>query len=215
MSSEYLEQYKPMVKFLAEVLGENCEVILHDLSDFENSIIAVENGQISGRKVGDSLTDLALNILKDQEKLDNDYLANYNTKTFDNRRLKSSTYFIKEDDQVKGMLCVNIDVSKYAAARDLLDSFIDSSFNSAKKKENDENFAEEFTSSIAELINSIIENHIGSSAVHPKRMTAAERKEITRKLDEKGVFLLKNSVSKVAEKLHTSEATIYRYLNNS
>lgn len=214
MSSEYLEQYKPMVKFLAEVLGGNCEVVLHDVSNFENSIIAIENGQISGRKVGDSLTDLALNVLKDQKRLDNDYFTNYNGRTFDNRRLKSSTYFIKNDDQVKGMLCVNIDVSKYVEARDLLDSFIGSS-SQLEKKEDSENFSEKFTSSIEELINSIIENHISNSAIHPKRMTAAERKEITKKLDNKGVFLLKNSVSKVAEKLYTSEATVYRYLNNS
>ncbi|MGM0602449.1 MAG: PAS domain-containing protein, partial [Bacillota bacterium] len=44
MSSEYLNNYKPLVKFLAEVLGENCEVVLHDLNNLENSIIAIENG---------------------------------------------------------------------------------------------------------------------------------------------------------------------------
>lgn len=31
MSSEYLNNYKPLVKFLAEVLGANCEIVLHDL----------------------------------------------------------------------------------------------------------------------------------------------------------------------------------------
>lgn len=213
MESGVLDKYKVLVEFLAEVLGDNCEVVLHDAEDFENSIIAIANGHVSGRKVGDSLTDLALNILKDQEKLENDYLTNYTGKTFGGKKLRSSTYFIKKNDEVRGMLCINIDVSKYVEARDLLDSFIGSNPN-LEEKDNCEDFSEQFTSSIEELIDSIIENSIGDSEVHPKRMTADEKKEITKRLEDKGVFLLKNSVSKVAGKLYTSEATIYRYLND-
>ena len=36
--------------------------------------------------------------------------------------------------------------------------------------------------------------------------------EIMEILDRKGVFLLKGSVSFVAKELHSSEASIYRYL---
>ncbi|MGM0500537.1 MAG: helix-turn-helix transcriptional regulator [Bacillota bacterium] len=213
MENRVLDRYKVIVEFLAEVLGENCEVVLHDVNDFENSIIAIENGHISGRKVNDSLTDLALNVLKDQEKLESDYLTNYTGKTYDGKELKSSTYFIKEQGEVKGMLCINIDVSKYIEARDLLNSFIGNDQN-IEEKNNNQEFSEKFTSSIEELIDSMIENSIGNSSIPPARMTADEKKEITNKLDDKGVFLLKNSVSKVAKKLHTSEATIYRYLND-
>ncbi|MFW5736589.1 MAG: helix-turn-helix transcriptional regulator, partial [Halanaerobium sp.] len=168
---------------------------------------------ISGRKVNDSLTDLALNVLKDQEKLESDYLTNYTGKTYDGKELKSSTFFIKEQGEVKGMLCINIDVSKYIEARDLLNSFIGNDQN-VEQKDNEQEFSEKFTSSIEELIDNMIENSIGNSSIPPARMTADEKKEITNKLDDKGVFLLKNSVSKVAKKLHTSEATIYRYLND-
>ncbi len=216
MERRALEKYKLLIEFLAEVLGDNCEIVLHDVEDFENSIIAIENGDISGRKVGDSLTDLALNVLKDQEKLENDYLTNYTGKTYNGKELRSSTYFIKnEKEKVIGMLCINIDVSKLVEARDILDSMIGKRNDIEKNNnEKDQSFSENFTSSIEELIDSIIENSIGNSSIPPKRMTAEEKKEITKKLDEKGVFLLKNSVSKVAKKLETSEATIYRYLNN-
>lgn len=213
MEISTLDKYKLLVEFLAEVLGENCEVVLHDVNDFENSIIAIENGHISGRKVGDSLTDLALNILNDQEKLKNDYLTNYTGKTYNGKELRSSTYFIKNEKEVIGMLCINIDVSKYIEARDLLNSFIGNNQNIEKQSDN-QDFSEKLTSSIEELIDNMIENSIDNSEIHPRRMTAEEKKEITKKLDNKGVFLLKNSVSKVAKKLHTSEATIYRYLND-
>lgn len=96
MSLKCIERYKPLVKFLAEVLGKNCEIVLHDLEDFENSVIAIENGQISGRKVGDSLTDLALNVLKDQEKLENGYLTNYTGKTFAGKNLNHLPILLKK-----------------------------------------------------------------------------------------------------------------------
>lgn len=214
MENRILDKYKILVEFLAKVLGENCEVVLHSTDDFENSIVAIENGHLSGREVGGSLTDLALNILKDQEELENDYLTNYTGKTYAGKELKSSTYFIRDDnDKVRGMLCINIDVSKYVKVRDLLNSLIGSKHNIEDANKN-KDLSENFTSSIEELIDSMIENSIGSKSIPPNRMTAEEKKDITKKLDKRGVFLLKNSVSKVAKKLQTSEATVYRYLND-
>ena len=214
MEDKILKKYKILTEFLAEVMGEHCEVVLHDVEDFENSIVAIENNHISGRKIGDSLTDLALNVLKDEENLECDYLSNYNGKTHDGKELRSSTYFIRDEkEKVIAMLCINIDLSRYIEARDLLNTMIGKR-NDIEENNTDKNFAENFTSSIEELIDSMIENSIGSKSIPPSRMTAEEKKEITKKLDKRGVFLLKNSVSKVAKKLQTSEATVYRYLNH-
>ena len=44
------------------------------------------------------------------------------------------------------------------------------------------------------------------------RLTQDEKMEIMDILNRKGVFLLKGSVSHVAQTLHSSEASIYRYL---
>ena len=214
IEDKLLDKYKILAEFLAEVLGEHCEIVIHDINDYENSIVAIENSHVSGREIGDSLTDLALNVLKDEENLECNYLANYTGKTYDGRKLRSSTYFIRNDNEkVIGMLCINIDLSRFIEARDLLNTMIGKKDDSLEN-EKEENFVENFTSSIEELIDSIIKNSVESSSIPPKRMTAEEKKEITKKLDKRGVFLLKNSVSKVAKKLKTSEATIYRYLND-
>jgi predicted transcriptional regulator YheO len=214
VEDKILKKYQILTEFLAEVMGEHCEVVLHDVEDFENSIVAIENNHISGREIGDSLTDLALNVLKDEENLECNYLANYNGKTYDGKELRSSTYFIRdENEKVIAMLCINIDLSRYIEARDLLNTMIGKR-NDIEENNNDKNFAENFTSSIEELIDSMIQNSIGNTSIPPNRMTADEKKEITKKLDKRGVFLLKNSVSKVAKKLQTSEATVYRYLND-
>ena len=48
--------------------------------------------------------------------------------------------------------------------------------------------------------------------VEVDRLTQDEKMEIMDILNRKGVFLLKGSVSHVAQTLHSSEASIYRYL---
>ena len=45
-----IEAYIPMVKFIAAVCGPRCEVALHDLDDINHSIVAIENGHITGRR---------------------------------------------------------------------------------------------------------------------------------------------------------------------
>ncbi len=46
-----LEPYKALVPFLAELLGESCEILLHDISQPKHSVIAIANGFHTGRKV--------------------------------------------------------------------------------------------------------------------------------------------------------------------
>lgn len=47
---ESVEEMIPMVDFLAEVMGESVEVVLHDVTDTESSIVYIRNGELSGRK---------------------------------------------------------------------------------------------------------------------------------------------------------------------
>ena len=44
-----LQKYIPLVDFFAAVLGKNSEVVLHDLTDPDHSIIAIRNNHISNR----------------------------------------------------------------------------------------------------------------------------------------------------------------------
>ena len=53
---------------------------------------------------------------------------------------------------------------------------------------------------------------VANYPVDVDRLNQDEKMEIMEILDRKGVFLLKGSVSFVAKELHSSEASIYRYL---
>ena len=47
-----MKEYCELVGFLGKVLGQDYEIILHDLSNMDHSVIAVANGHVSGRKIG-------------------------------------------------------------------------------------------------------------------------------------------------------------------
>ena len=59
----YLERYIPVVEFMGDICGKNYEIILHDVSTPERSVIAACNGHLSGRRVGDPMTELAKELI--------------------------------------------------------------------------------------------------------------------------------------------------------
>lgn len=61
--NKYLKQIAPFVDAIAETLGKNCEVVLHDFHYPERSIVKIANGHVTGRTVGGPTTDLALRFL--------------------------------------------------------------------------------------------------------------------------------------------------------
>ena len=50
-----LNALRPLTELLSTVVGPNVEVVLHDLTKPEASIVAIANGYISRRSVGDSI----------------------------------------------------------------------------------------------------------------------------------------------------------------
>jgi predicted transcriptional regulator YheO len=203
-----LKKYMPLVDFLAEILGSEAEVVLHDVSDLQKSVIAIRNGHISGRKIGAPATNFALSVMKNASYSKRDFTTNYRGKSENGKTLKSSTYFIRDDNgKLIGMLCVNIDFEKFIQLRDSIDRFI------SLPNSDDENEIECFSSSVEKVAYECIDNIIKKSGVSPERMSQDEKIEIIKQLNDRGIFLLKGSISEVALQLKVSEATIYRYLN--
>ncbi|MCK5780087.1 MAG: PAS domain-containing protein [Psychrilyobacter sp.] len=204
-----LNSYIHLVDFIGEFLGSNYEVVLHDVKNINNSIIAIKNGHISGRKIGGPLADLSFKHIKENQVSGKKYILLYG-KTKDGRQLKTSTYFIRdEDDEIIGLLGINTDISSFVELKERLEGFIGYSENQVEEVKQEE---EHFENSIEDIMDSIIDEVVGESLISVEEMDHLEKLEITKKLNIKGVFLIKGSVSKVAEKLKTSEATLYRYI---
>ena len=61
---QILESYRQIIHGLGEYLGSAYEIILHNLGSYDHSVIAIENGHYTGRKVGAPITNMALDMLE-------------------------------------------------------------------------------------------------------------------------------------------------------
>jgi predicted transcriptional regulator YheO len=123
MTNKYLEPFIPFVDALAEACGKNCEVVLHDFSQPDKSIIKIANGHITDRDVGSPATDLILSFLgKKGRKVDS--LIGYRTRTKKGAELKSTTVFIGDNrGEIVGSRCINIDITPYISLKNLYDQY--------------------------------------------------------------------------------------------
>ena len=210
-SEERVRNYLPLVDFLAEILGPNSEVVLHDVRDKEHSLVAIRNGQLSGREVGEPMTDFAAHVLEHGMHDGRNYLTNYLGKAGSKGKfLKSSTYFIRNDQgEIVGMLGINTDLSAISEAHRLLGQFLALDVADGAARDAEESEADP---TIEEMVYGVIEQVMASYGVDRARLTPDEKRTIVEILNEKGVFLLKGTVADVAARLEVSEQTIYRYL---
>jgi predicted transcriptional regulator YheO len=88
--------------FWANLSGPHCEVVLHDLTTPERSVVGIANGYISGRNVGASLTDFTLRLIKEKAHASQDFLHEYEGALKNGRKVRSSTFFIKDDTSPAG-----------------------------------------------------------------------------------------------------------------
>ncbi|WP_198408410.1 helix-turn-helix transcriptional regulator [Desulfitobacterium hafniense] len=211
-NKQILESYIPLVQFFGKVCGGNYEIVLHDASNPDESIIAIANEHISGRKLGGPMTDLALKLIKGEYYKEQDYIVNHG-RTKDNKILVSSTFFIKgKNHDLIGLLCINNNVTELMAFKNYLSTVL-SCFNTDEQDDHHKKNHENIDISMEDLIKNTIDSVLADINISPERMSPEEKIQIVQSLSEQGLFLLKGAVSEVAKRLKTSEPTIYRYLN--
>ncbi|CAH0534407.1 Transcriptional regulator DauR [Vibrio stylophorae] len=205
------QPYEVMVDFLADFLGENAEVVVHDFTDLHQSIRKIRNGHVTGRKVGDPITDLVVKTLGDKENANTLYRCNYRAITKNQNILKCATYFIRNSEKnIIGAMCINMLVDDYVRVKQVLDSFLCGVLpqSDIQLDEVDENLGQ----TVPELVDSRITSVIQSAGIPVETMAQNDKVDIISRLNAEGVFLLKGSVHRVANELDLSEPTVYKYL---
>jgi predicted transcriptional regulator YheO len=198
------------VDALAETFGKNCEVVLHDFSKPQQSIIKIVNGHVTGRGVGAPATDLILSFIekKGQKK---DSLVGYCTKTKRGDELKSTTVFIKNSKgKIVGALCINIDLTSYLSAKSLLENFC--LIPNPRFLEAEEHITEKFEANVKNLIDDLLEKSIKRIGKPVAHMRKEDKLNILRDLKGGGLFLIKGTAQRVSKELNVSLPTIYKYL---
>lgn len=221
MEKDIMLYYMELIELLGLTLGPNYEIVLYDLRREDRNIIAIANGHVSGRSVGAPLTESILKSIVSKEFENINYKANYNSFSKNNKVFRSSTLYIKdENNHLIGLLCFNFDDTSFKDLTSQLMSLIHPDEVIEKinfEKLDDIKFSEELDTisvTMEEVADNAIDKVLRNSSIPVDRLNKTERIEIVRILDDKGIFMLKGAVSYVAKLLHSSEATIYRYLND-
>lgn len=187
-------KYGPLVDCLADLLGPRAEIVLHDTSRPDKSIIAIRNGHITGRSIGAPLTDLGFYMLRESDHRI-ETLGVYLSTTDAGKKLKCNAVNLRDHhDRIEAILCINIDVTSQS-------DFIAETAAST--------LTEHYQNSIDEVIRTMM-------ASIPDGVATRDRKvEIVRALEARGVFLARGSVRRVAAALNIAIPTVYKYIHQT
>ena len=203
----YLKAVLQSTEGLSLMLGSRYEVILHDLSHVENSIVAIY-GNVTNRKVGGPATNYLLQLLKTYGD-DAPNSLNYRNVMPDGRVLRSSTIFIRDEKgHIIGSLCINQDLTDFIVASKLTQEL-----TAFQRPSTEEEHAEEF---FAHDISDVMEDMVRTELELLQKPVAYMQKEdklaLVQRMENKGIFDVKGAVEYVAERLGVTNYTIYNYL---
>ena len=206
-----------MARGLAAQFGSNCEVVVHEISErsTSHSVVAIENGHVSGRKlgrkVGDGASNVVLERMEHQNQEAQDHLS-YLTRTPDGKLLKSSSIYIRDESgRVCAIFCINFDISALAMAEQAL-----AGLTSAHP-------AGEETPRITHNVNDLLDDLIRqadaleqSDRLIGKPVALMSKEDKVRAihfLNEHGALLVTKSGDKIAKHFGISKYTLYSYLD--
>ncbi len=210
MKKSLIDFYSRLAHGIAEQFGPKCEVVIHDLqtNDPEHSIIAIENGHVTGRSIGDGPSHIALESLQHAEHQHEDKLA-YLTRTKDGRILKSSTIYIRnETGRVIGIFCINYDITLLLSLQDVLGAF-----TGPQQSQSSETSSETVSMNISDLLDELIEQSHRLVGKPVELMTKNDKVRFVKFLNDAGAFLVTKSGPKVCQYLGISKFTLYSYLD--
>ncbi|WP_044469593.1 helix-turn-helix transcriptional regulator [Mannheimia massilioguelmaensis] len=199
--------YISMADMLVETFGKSCEVVLHDLTNPEHSVIYVA-GHVTNRQLGQNFDHLVTQVIM-SDRLKNNFVANYYFES-QGKLIRSSTQLIFDEDSTPqaepkliGALCINIDTTPITTQIAYFNEFLPN-LNPPQQVKHEE-------MPLSAMMNRLIESVMGDEL--PQMMSRDEKIEKVRFMEEKGVFLMKGGIEKVAEKLGVNKVTIYSYLD--
>jgi len=192
---------------LAKQFGDSCEIVIHDLvkSPYESSIIFIENGHVTNRKVGDGPSSAVLEALSKKTEEVEDRLC-YLTQGPNGKIFKSSTIYIKDDDKkVIGILGINYDISSLITFQNVLQDFITVDSTNT----NDTTY---IPRDVNDLLNNLIERAVNNVGRPVAFMSREDKIKAIQFLHDSGAFLIKKSGDIISNYFGISKYSIYNYI---
>ncbi|MCM3639303.1 helix-turn-helix transcriptional regulator [Sporosarcina luteola] len=202
-----LKRYEPIADMIHATFGSNCEVVIHDLSNVQSSLVYIQ-GNVTGREVGAPTTEVILKQLRQHGNEVKDKLG-FTTRTSDGKMVKTSISFIRNNEgEVIGYLGINFDITAFSMVNQVMKEFI----TVYDAEESSNHLDESYAKNIDEVFHHLISSVTLEIGVPIPEMSRNERIRFVQKLEERGAFLIQGSGDRIATVLGVSKQTIYNYL---
>lgn len=194
---------------IAAHFGSSCEVVIHEISDKSaySSIVAIENGHVSGRKLGDGPSHVVLEHLGQLKDDKEDHLC-YLTRTPDGKILKSSSVYIRDEEgKICAIFCINFDITTMTMVDRTIHSMI-------QVDQTPQEEPERITLSVSDLLEDLIRQADQLVGKPVALMTKEDKIKAIRFLNNSGALLITRSGDKISKHFGISKYTLYSYLDN-
>lgn len=201
-----LELLCQVAKGIAAQFGNGCEVVIHDLNKHpDHSIVAIVNGHVSGRKVGDGASGVVLEQMRTNDPEPKDHLS-YLMKTPDGKILKCSTVYIRNSrGKVSGILSINYDISSLMMVESAIHELISTKEPVSAEPEKIVN--------ISDLLEDLIQQSVALVGKPVALMNKDDKVRAIQFLNQNGAFLVTKSGDKIARYFGISKYTLYSYID--
>lgn len=208
---------RPVVDLMEQILPPNTELVLHDLTHPDASVVAIANGQVSGRSVGspilggpknDQAFTAAFATTTEASGGGHAMVGVYPTVSPAGTPLKSATVIFRSESGIPlAALCANVDLQMLKLVHAWVGRAIDGPSN---VKANGETHVE--SADMDALMAEIIESAVQNLAKPVLLMTKDEKSKAVEEMLRRGLFIVKGSVPRAAKALGLSRYTVYNYL---
>ena len=203
---EILAHYVKIGELLAEMFEPHLEVAVHDLRYPEHSIIAIFNGHITGRNIGEGTSDLGYEKVSGKVP---DKVVNYKNESPDGKPLKSSSLTIRNNKgDIIGSLGLNYDISVFDQFSNVLSIFTNTNENTITHGK--EAF---FYGNTKEDIHIAINHYKISNGLTNKVLSRKDKHDVIRFLINGGHLNKRGAVAIIGEALSVTRPTVYKYIN--
>lgn len=204
-----LELLKQIAHGVTMQFGDSCETVIHDLKkhDLDSSIVYIENGHISSRKLGDGPSEIVLETLNRNPDSLSDRLS-YLTRTDSGRILKSSTMYIRDPDgSIHYIFSLNYDITGLITMDQALKDLISTQSGS-------DHHPRKITHNVNDLLDTLIEQSVALVGKPVALMNRDDKVTAIQYLNDAGAFLITKSGDKVSSYFGISKFTLYSYMDS-
>ncbi|MDH2999747.1 hypothetical protein A1D23_06530 [Chelonobacter oris] len=199
---------------LNNLLGDDCEVVLHSLENLQQSVVHIVNSHLTGRSIGAPITSTALNMLKKMHQEQIFVTQAYFTHSKSGQKMRSITQAIRgENARIIGLICVNLNLD--TPLQDFMSFLLNPNDHKKYGQGTDENHEKElFAENMDDLFHHTIEKVIAKVSNDPTISANNKNKSIITALYQQGLFELKGATKAIADLLGISTHTVYLHLRN-